>query len=245
MKAIVLAAGYAMRLYPLTKDMPKALLEIGGQKMLDYLTDQIAAIAGIDEIVIVTNSRFADQFRAWADQKAYPGVGIRVLDDGTRDNEGRLGAIGDMQFAIENAGIDDDVLVAASDNLFTFSLHDFVADFQRHGRDTILVQRMDDVDELRRFAIATLDDAGRVISLVEKPEHPPADLAVYALYLYRRDTLPLIKQYLDEGNDPDAPGHFPEWLYQRREVRAYAFEGECVDIGTVDAYRAACERFQK
>lgn len=243
MKAIVLAAGYAMRLYPLTKDKPKALLEIGGRRMLDYLMDGIASVPEIDEAILVTNSRFYGQFVDWAAGNKKPGLSLRVLDDGTDANENRLGAIGDMQFVLDRTGIDDDVLVAAADNFFTFRLDDFVDSFRKSGKDTLLAKAMDDREALKRFAIATLDETGRVIGLVEKPQNPPTDIAVYALYLYRRDTLPLVRQYLREGNNPDAPGHFPEWLYTRREVRAYLFDGECVDIGTPETYAAVCAEY--
>lgn len=245
MKAIVLAAGYAMRLYPLTKDLPKALLEIGGRHMLDYLMDEIASVPEIDEVILVTNSRFYKQFCDWAAGRNNPGLSVCVLDDGTDTNENRLGAIGDLQFALDQTGIDDDALVAAADNLFTFRLNDFVESFRESGKDTLLAQAMGDTEELKRFAIATLDESGRVLGLVEKPQNPPTDIAVYALYLYRRDTLPLVRQYIGEGNNCDAPGHFPEWLYKRREVRAYLFEGACVDIGTPDAYAAACAEYEK
>jgi glucose-1-phosphate thymidylyltransferase len=245
MKAIVLAAGYAMRLYPLTKDRPKALLEIGGRHMLDYLMDEIASVPEIDEAILVTNSRFYRQFCDWAAGRKNLGLSVRVLDDGTDTNENRLGAIGDMQFALDQTDIDDDVLVAAADNLFTFRLNDFVGSFRLSGKDTLLAQAMGDTEELKRFAIATLDEKGRVVGLVEKPQNPPTDIAVYALYLYRRDTLPLVRQYIAEGNNCDAPGHFPEWLYKRRDVRAYLFEGDCVDIGTPEAYAAARAEYEK
>ena len=245
MKAIILAAGYAVRLYPLTENTPKALLPIGGRAMLDYLMDSIAGIASIDEAVIVSNHRFAAQFAAWAQQAAgrYASLKLSVLDDGTTCNEDRLGAVGDIAFAIREAAIDDDVLVAASDNFFTFDLNDFVNDFRAHGQNLLLAQPLKSLEELRRFAVAELDDQRRVLSLVEKPENPATDLGIFALYLYRRDVLPLFGEYLAEGNNPDSPGRFPEWLYTRRETRAYIFEGECVDIGTHESYREICARY--
>lgn len=245
MKAIVLAAGYATRLYPLTKDRPKALLPIGGRAMLDYLMDQIATIAQIDTAYVVSNHRFAAQFEAWAREASgrYARLRIEVLDDGTDSNQTRLGALGDVRFALDARKIDDDVLVAASDDFITFPLADFVRDFDRHGYDTLLGAHIASLEDLRRFAVATLDADGFVSSLVEKPEDPASDIAIYALYLYRRDTLPLLRQYLDEGNPPDAPGHFPEWLYRRRKVRVYLFQGECIDIGTPQAYEEICARF--
>ncbi len=247
MTAIVLAAGYATRLYPLTLDLPKALLPLGGRAMLDYLMDQIASVDDVRDVVIVTNSRFYNQFLAWLDQARfegrYPDLNLQVLDDGTHSDETKRGAVGDMLYAIETLCIDDELLVCASDNFFTFPLTDFVQDFHRTGKDTLLMAHLDSVATLRGFAVATLDDQGRVIGFVEKPKDPPTDIGVYALYLYKRDTVPLIRQYLDEGNSPDAPGHFPEWLYHRRDVRGYLFEGECIDIGTPEMYKTVCDRF--
>lgn len=249
MKAIILAAGYATRLYPLTIDRPKALLPLGERPMLDYLMRQIAQVPDITEVHIVSNHRFASQFEAWLklaeEQARYLGLKIVIWDDQTTSDENKLGAIGDIQFVIERAALDDDLLVAASDNFFTFPLTDFVDDFRRSGRDTLLMARLGDVSVLRGFAVATLGEGNRVLGLVEKPENPPSDIGVYALYLYRRDTLPLIKRYLDEGHSSDAPGRLPEWLHTFRDIRGYLFQGECIDIGTPDMYRALCERFEK
>ena len=241
MKALILAAGYATRLYPLTKDKAKALLPIGGKLMIDYLMDNLATIKEIDKAYIVTNSRFAGQFAEWAEDRTDKRIAVEVVDDGTNTNETRLGAIGDMQFAIEQFGIDDDLLVAASDNFFTFGLEEFGEMFKKYGDDLVMAKAMEDYEERKRFAIAELDADGKIISFEEKPEKPKSDLAVYAVYLYRRDTLKMIKQYLAEGNNPDSPGNFPAWLFTRKPVRVYAFTGECIDIGTVASYEEVCE----
>ena len=233
-----------MRLYPLTKDRPKALLPIGGRLMLDYVMDGIQTIPEIDGCVLVTNHRFAGQFQDWADGRR-DRVPCRIVDDGTDSNENRLGAIGDIVYTVEKAALDDDLLILASDNLFDFPLVDFVNDWKKHGCDCVAVQEMENVEERRRFAIATLDSDMRILSIVEKPKDPPGKMAAYALYLYRRDTLPLFRAYLDGGNPPDSPGNFPVWLCQRKEMRAYRFEGECVDIGTLESYRAVCEQYEK
>ena len=246
MKAIILAAGYATRLYPLTKDMPKALLPVAGRTILDRLLDGMRAIPEMDHIHLVTNHRFAPAFEKWR-QAAQTHCPITVHDDGTISNEDRLGAVGDIAFVLERARIDDDLFVAASDNLFTFPLSDFAADFRRHGRDLLLGSRIDDVDTLRRYAVATLDGENRVLSLVEKPQEPQSHIGICAIYLYRRDTVPLfpamISEYRAAGKRPDAPGYFAEWLCKRKEVRVYLAGGECVDIGTVESYREVCGRW--
>jgi glucose-1-phosphate thymidylyltransferase len=245
MTALILAAGYATRLYPLTQHTPKALLPIGNKPMLDYLVSQIATLDGMRDVHIVSNHRFIGQFEDWANgaRGRYPGLRFFLWDDGTTSNDDRLGAVGDIQFVIERAKIDDDLLIAASDNFFTFPLRDFAADFARTGCDTLLTARIDDVEILRTFAVAILGEDNRVLGLTEKPQTPASDIGVYALYLYRRDTVPLFKEYLEAGNPKDAPGYFPEWLHRRKDVRAYLFSGECIDIGTPEAYHAVNARF--
>lgn len=246
MKALILAAGYSTRLYPLTLNTPKALLPIGEQTMMDFLCRELSTLPQLSQVVVVTNSRFFRQFQAWARgaREKYAPLSFEVLDDGTSSDENKLGAVGDIRFAIRRAGIDEDLLVAASDNFFTFPLIRFYQAFIDQGRDTLLGGRVSCREDLKRFAVATVDQYGRVTGLVEKPQDPPSDIAIYALYLYRRDTLPLIERYLDEGGAPDAPGHFPEWLYKRKEVGVYLFEGECIDIGTPQSYQAVCKRFE-
>ena len=216
MKAIILAAGYATRMYPLTKDKPKALLPIGGKVMLDYLMDEVATIREIDTVYIVTNSRFAGQFSAWAEEAAarYPRLKLDVLDDGTDSNENRLGAVGDMRFVLDHRPVDDDLLVAASDNFFTFPLKDMVDDFRAHGRDTLLGQHLGWVEDLKRFAVATLDENARVTALVEKPQQPPTDIGIYALYLYKRETVPLIYQLSGRGQPARRPRPLPRMALQ-------------------------------
>ncbi len=242
MKAIILAAGYATRLYPLTIDRPKALLPIAGKPMMEYLLDQITTIDAIDALHVITNHRFAAQFEEWKKGAKYA-LPIDIIDDGTTSDDDKLGALGDLQLVLDRISIDDDVLLAASDNFFTFALTDFYADYARHGKDLLLATKMEDKALLRQMGVAILDAEGRVLSMVEKSDNPPSDTAVYAMYIYRRDTLPLLREYLDAGNSPDAPGHFPAWLAKRRDIRAYRFEGECIDIGTPENYAAVCARF--
>lgn len=246
MKAIILAAGYATRLYPLTENMPKALLKVGGKTIIDHLLEKITRNDRVDEIHVISNHRFFAVLSEWAQAvtKNYPSARLTVWDDMTSSNDNRLGAIGDIMYTIDKAGIDDDLLVAASDNLIDGNLDEFFADFAEHGRDMVLAGRLEDREELKRFAVMSVEE-GRITRLVEKPREPESDIVAYAIYLYRRDTIPLIRQYLREGNPPDAPGHFPEWLYKIKPMRACVFAGECVDIGTLEAYRATCEEWDK
>ncbi|MGI6077915.1 MAG: nucleotidyltransferase family protein [Fastidiosipilaceae bacterium] len=239
MKGLVLAAGYATRLYPLTKNKAKALLPIKGQPILDYIVDEMWTMPDLEQIIIVSNHRFAKDFEAW--RQTRPGEDIVVIDDGTTSDDDKLGAIGDMQYVIDKLKIDDDFFVIAGDTLFTYKLKDAWEAFRETNDDMILACEMPEGEDLTRFAIATVNDQGVITSLEEKPAEPKSNLAVFATYFYRRDTLPLIKTYLDEGNSPDAPGNFPAWLYTRKTVKLYQFTGNCVDIGTPEAYAAVNE----
>lgn len=245
MKAIILAAGYATRLYPLTENMPKALLSVCGKPILEHLLDSFSSEKEIDEIHVVSNARFYQQLFIWAnDAQSRYSQKIVVWNDGTTSNDNRLGAIGDILFVLEKANIDDDLFVAASDNLLSEPLTGYFDDFRSHGCDLLLVGKLDDPEERKRYAILELDENRRVIGLEEKPQRPKTDIAAFAEYIYARKTLPLFKKYIEEGNNPDSPGHFPEWLYKQKEVRAFLYTGECVDIGTVKMYNEIQETWK-
>ena len=243
MKAIILAAGYATRLYPLTLNMPKALLPIGNKPIIDHIIAQMDTVEDLDEIYVVSNDKFAGHFEEWA-KTAKSRVPIKVLNDGTTDDSNKRGAIGDIFFVIEEMKIDDDLMVIAGDNFFTYSLKDYVRFFREKDRDCVCVKIWKDESQLSQFGIALLDWAGKVLDIEEKPAHPKSNTAVFAAYLYKKDTVPMFAKYLAEGNKPDAPGNFPAWLYRRKEVYAYTFEGECYDIGTPESYREVCEMYQ-
>lgn len=244
MKAIILAAGYATRLYPLTLDRPKALLPIGGKPILSYIVAQMEEIAELDEIYVVANDKFAAQFEEWA-RRTPCRIPVRILNDGTTDDTNKRGAIGDIFFAIEQEKIDDALMVIAGDNFFTYSLQEYVAFFHEKERDCVCVKHWEEESELSQFGIALLDEKGKVLDIEEKPAKPKSNAVVFAAYLYRRETVPLFEKYLAEGNKPDAPGNFPAWLQKRKEVYAYAFDGDCYDIGTPESYRAVCRKYAK
>lgn len=236
MIALILAAGYATRLYPLTQDTPKPLLPIQGSRtILDLLIGRLEVLEDITEILVVTNERFFRAFGQW--QQQYRGAKpVRILNDGTSSPEGRLGAIGDIQFVIEQEQLQDDLLVLAGDNVLGFGLAGYLNYFHRVDKDCILVRTVDDIAELRSVGVAELDAELRVLSLEEKPQEPRTNIGVFALYIYKRSTLPLFSRYLAEGGNPDAPSYFPAWLHSRQEVRAYYTEGTIDDVGTPEAY---------
>ena len=221
MKALILAAGYATRLRPLTETIPKQLLPVGGRPMVDWILDRIAETSA-DEVHLVTNARFAPDFERWAE-----GKDVRIHDDGTTSNEDRLGAIGDIAFV----GLDDDLLAIAGDNLFDYSLTDYESYWRVKGGSCVAVHDVGDLELAKKYGIVDVDEDDRITSFVEKPERPPTTLCATATYLYRRDDAALISTYLEEGNPPDQPGNFVAWLHKRRPVYAYRFPGEWYDIG--------------
>jgi glucose-1-phosphate thymidylyltransferase len=226
MKALILAAGYATRLRPLTDDIPKMLLPLAERPMLDYLLDRLHEVDGLDEIHLVTNTRFAEAFRDWAPED------VLVHDDGTTSNDDRLGAIGDIAFAIERGELEgEDLLIVAGDNLIGYSLAEFVAFWRAHEGSAIAVRDLGDRELLRQYGVVELDEDDRVVGLEEKPAEPKSDLAATASYLYLADHLALLPRYVEEGNPLDAPGNFMVWLHTREPVYGYRAEGEWHDIG--------------
>jgi glucose-1-phosphate thymidylyltransferase len=225
-RAIILAAGYATRLRPLTDTIPKQLLPVGGRPMLDWVCDRVAEVT--DSIELVTNARFADDFREWAGGR----VGVTVHDDGTVSNEDRLGAIGDIAFVLERIGTDDDLLVVAGDNLFDSALGDFVEFTRGKGvASGVAVYDCGDLGLAAQYGIVDVDENDRITAFEEKPPAPKTTLVATAAYVYHREHVPLIARYLDEGNPPDQPGRLVAWLYRREPVYAYRFPGLWFDIG--------------
>jgi glucose-1-phosphate thymidylyltransferase len=241
MKAVILAAGYATRLYPLTLDRPKALLPVGGKPMLEHLLDRLDEVRGLDRIHVVTNSKFAESFRAWARSS---GREVGILDDGTTDEESRLGAIGDLGLAIRSEGIDDDLLVLAGDNLFSESVAPFAEFGRERGSPALGVYDVGDLDVVRgRYNAIELDDDDRVVFFEEKPERPTSTLTGIALYFYPRPSLGLVSRYLEEGNNPDQPGRLVQWLYPRTPVYAWRVPGRWYDVGSKETLADADRAF--
>ena len=245
MKAIILAAGYATRLYPLTLDRPKALLPVGGRPMVEHVVGRLATIPEVDEILLVTNSKFAQQFETWAAAfvPPRPGLRTRIVDDGTTDESNRLGANGDLAFVLESERIDDDVVVVASDNLFDESLADFAALCRATKAPVVVLTDIGDLAEMPKYSMVEVDEQGCLTSFVEKPEQPTSTLSCIALYHYPRHVLGEVRRYLDEGNNPDQPGRFVAWLFPRTPVHTWRLEGVWYDIGGFEALDEADRLF--
>ncbi len=241
MKAIVLAAGYATRMYPLTKETPKPLLTLGNRTILDHIVKDIAVIDDVDELYIVSNEKFIGQFQKWHQkvkkEALYSNLSIFIISDGTTDNDNRLGAIADIQFAIEHFQVDDDTLVIAGDNVFKFSFLDIFSFFKKMDAGIIAVKSFDGMKKLQRSGIVEFDQQKRIIGFEEKPEKPRSTFVAPAFYILKRESLPAIKAYLDQENKSDAPGYFIAWLIKRQPLYAFEIQNPYYDIGTLEAYQ--------
>jgi glucose-1-phosphate thymidylyltransferase len=241
MRAVILAAGYATRLYPLTLDRPKALLPVGGKPMLDHLVEQLERVEGLDEVYVVTNSKFAEAFREWAAGRS--GLPLRILDDGTVDEDSRLGAIGDLDLTIREAKLDDDLLVLAGDNLFSETIAPFPVFALAKGGSALGVYDVGDLETIRRYSVIELDGDDRVTRLEEKPDQPRSTLAGIALYFYPRSALRYVREYLEDGNNPDQPGRLVQSLYPRTPVYGWRVPGRWFDVGSKETLAEADRAF--
>lgn len=236
MKCIILAAGYATRMYPLTENFPKPLLEIQGKPILEWILEDINRIKEVDEIIIVSNHKFIAVFEEWKKGLAYSDR-IQLLDDGSTENENRLGAVRDIALCIERNNIKDDVLVLAGDNLVDFSFQEFVSFFYQKRTSCIMVHREESVEKLRRTGVAVLDGDGRLIEMQEKPENPASHFAVPPFYIYRGEELGFILEGIKQGRcQVDSPGSLIKWLCTEREVYACPMNGRRYDIGNLEIY---------
>lgn len=242
MKAVILAAGYATRLYPLTLDRPKALLPVGGRPIVDHLLERLADVE-LERIFLVTNSKFAGAFGEWASGR--DGTPVQIVDDGTTHEETKLGAIGDLDLTIRAGAIDDDLLVLAGDNLFSESLAPFAAFGRAKGAPALGVYDVGDLEAIKRYSTIELADDDRVTYLEEKPERPRSTLTGIALYFYPRSALGLVREYLEAGYNPDQPGRLVQWLYPRVPVYAWRVPGRWYDVGSKETLAEADRAFTR
>ena len=232
--AIFLSAGYATRLYPLTADRPKALLPLAGQTILDEVVRAVDTVPGLRARLLVTNHRFADQFRAWQQAAGAP---VQIVDDGTATAETRLGAIRDLELAAGLAGPDDDLLVVGTDNLFRWRLADFVAQAQRRRPDpSIALWQAPTPQAATQFGVVVRNAEGRITAFVEKSPQPPSAEVALCVYYFPGPMRGRIRQFLAEGGNADAPGYFIEWLVRHGAVFGVMMPGAWYDIGSLDAY---------
>lgn len=233
MDCILLCAGYATRMYPLTENFPKPLLEIGGKPLIDYLIDDLANNRLIDRFIIVSNHKFIDHFEKW---KLTRKENIVLLNDGSTANENRLGAVKDIQFAIEKAEILDDVLVLAGDNLLDFSLKAFVDFAAMKNSNAVMRYYESELTKLKRTGVAVIDDNDLIVSMKEKPENPKSNWAIPPFYIFAKAYLSEFKKGIESGCKVDAPGEFLEWFVKRNPVYAFQMPGSRIDIGNLEGY---------
>ena len=242
MKCIILAAGYATRLYPLTENFPKPLLEVNGKTILDYLIDDIDESKMVDEYVVVSNHKFVDIFASWAEQHEEK---ITVLDDGSISNETRLGAVKDIKFAIDSLNIDDDALVIAGDNLLDFSLNEFIKYALDKKTSCVMCYESKDREKLKKSGVLELDENFKVLNMEEKPEDPKGTYCCPPFYFYLKEDLKKIDRALEEGCKVDAPGSLVAWMCHKATMHAFLMPGNRYDIGTLESYEKVKEIFKK
>jgi len=236
MKALILGAGYATRLYPLTKDKAKPLLPVGNKCMIDHVVDKIEEIADVDKIYVVTNQKFFTQFSDWAEAKKGK-TPIEAINDKTLSNDDRLGAIGDIGLSINDKKIDDDLLIVAGDNLFEFDLKDFL-NFAKSKTPTpsIAVYDIENIKEASLYGVLQIDENSKVLSFEEKPAAPKSTLVSTCIYYFPKLKIDLVNRYLATSQKKDAPGNYIKWLTENEGVYAFAFKEAWYDIGSKASY---------
>lgn len=242
MKNIVIAAGYATRLYPLTENFPKPLLKIGKRNILERMLDDIDSLPEIDSHIIVTNHRFVPIFEQWLATTSYTKP-ITIIDDGTESNETRLGAVRDLLLVLEKCAVDDDIMVLAADNILEFSMQDFVNYFRKKGTSVIMCHYESELKKLQRTGVIAVDADMRVLEMQEKPEVPISNWAVPPFYIYSRSDLPFIRDSMAHGCGFDAPGNLAHYLAEVTTLHAWPMPAGRFDIGSLDSYEEAQKQF--
>jgi glucose-1-phosphate thymidylyltransferase len=245
MNVLILAAGYATRLYPLTETKAKPLLEVAGKPMIEWVLDNLAPIPDIGTVYVVTNDKFARDFQAWADHyaKAQPELIFKIVNDGSRSDADKLGAIGDIRLVIDREELSSEpLIVVAGDNLFSESLAEFAAQ-AKGSAATLAIYDVGDLEAIKKYASIQTDAAGVITHFEEKPAKPESTLTGIALYYFSPETLELFTTYIAAGNNPDQPGRFIQWLYTRRPVKTYQIKGTWYDIGSKETLEEANKIF--
>ena len=241
MNILILAAGYATRLYPLTLNKAKPLLAVGGKPIIEWLADNFVGIPDVETIYIVTNAKFAADFEAWSQnyRTRHPELKFKVVNDGSTSDADKLGAIGDINFVVTHENLSNSsLLIAAGDNLFTGSVADFV-NYARGSEVTVAVYDVGDLEAIKKYGNIAVDAEGIITRFEEKPQKPEGTLAAIALYYYSPAVLSLLRTYLAAGNNADQPGRFVQWLYTRKPVKTFRIRGKWLDIGSKETLENA------
>jgi glucose-1-phosphate thymidylyltransferase len=241
--AIILAAGYATRLYPLTQTKAKPLLPVGGRPMIDYIVDHLRVVPQLERIVVVSNDKFYQAFEEW--RKTHPGVPIKIVNDGSTNENIRLGAIRDTQFAVEQSGASGDVLVIGGDNLFDCDFKQFLGSAVRRAPAiSVGLYDINDIAAASRFGIVELGKDGDIMSFEEKPDKPRSTLVATCIYYFPREKVGLFDKYLADGEHTDAIGHYIRWLCENDQVFGEVLGGKWVDIGDLETYNRVADSWK-
>ena len=236
MKCIILAAGYATRLYPLTENFPKPLLDVGGKTILDWLVDDIASADMVDEFIVVSNHKFIEHFNKWA---AVCKHNIRVIDDGTTSNDNRLGAIKDMELAYNTTDKKSDCMVIAGDNVLDFSITAFMHYFKEKNASCVMRYYEPDKEKIKKSASLIIDKTDIILKMTEKPADPESNWCCPPFYIYKAEDMARLPQALAEGCGTDAPGSLVSWMCGKSDMYAFEMPGHRYDIGNIESYERA------
>jgi len=247
MKLIILAAGYATRLYPLTLNQPKPLLSVAGKPMLEHVLDNVRTIEAIDHAYVVTNQKFTSHFQKWSEGYQRPNLNFAftIVNDHSTDDTNKLGAIGDLHLVLTTYKLDDDIIVVGGDNLFSNDLREFGEYCQRQNAPVTGVYDVGDLEQIKKYNAIEIDENDRITYFEEKPKEPKSTLTGIALYYYPKPVLPLIGQYIAEGNNPDQPGRLVQWLYPRVPFYVWKVPGIWFDVGSIETLEEANRVFSK
>ncbi len=243
MDAIILAAGYATRLYPLTENTPKSLLNVAGKPIIEYIIKKLEEIALINKIYVVTNDKFKNNFKKWLNEFDAEKP-IEIINDGTKSNQDRLGALGDIYYTINLKNLDNDIIIIAGDNLFELSLADVVNFFKKRKSNVIVLHDVEDFELARHYGVVEVEN-NIVVNFEEKPIAPKSTLASTGIYLFTKKTLELIKKYIAQGNNTDKAGKFIEWLHKRDKVHSYVTDKKWYDIGSLEQLEKANKYYKQ
>lgn len=244
MKNIVIAAGYATRLGELTRNFPKPLLKIGQNTILGRMLDDIDRIEAIDEHIIITNHKFAHIFEEWKQTLNYRNP-VTIVDDGTETNDTRLGAVCDLLYAMDLLQLNDDLLVVAADNLLFFSFSEFVSYAMQKQTSCIMCHEQPVLEKLQRTGVVELDSDNRVLGMEEKPQQPKSHWAVPPFYVYLKKDLELVRNAVKNGCGKDAPGNLAHYMVEHTTMHAWPMSAGRFDIGSLDTYYEAVEKYGK
>jgi glucose-1-phosphate thymidylyltransferase len=244
MKAIVLAGGFAKRMWPLTKNKPKQLLPLAGRPMLDYVLEKLEPVSELNQVFISTNAKFEDSFKTYLTTIS-TNKSIELFIEDTHSEQEKLGSVGALGFLIRENKIDDELIVIGGDNLFEFQMNEFLSFFKLKVANVVALYDLDSIEDAKLYGVVEVDSNNKIIGFSEKPSQPRSTLVSTACYLFTRTGVKNILRYLDEGNDPDKIGHFIEWLYQNDDTFGFLYKGYWFDIGSFESYDSANEFFTK